>query len=312
MLDLFARPRMLAVQQFFLTETDNDLFGCYAWAQAVSSGLFPLLADFEVTIRNALHRALSQYYGKSDSFDWMMARPNPAQKKNPYAKPLPALHRMNPQMQRDIENIAAKVKGKKGAVTCDDVVASLTFGFWEQLINSLDHKSHPPGLQKAILSSAFPHSPDLVANPYGSAPFKTRLVTLLGRIRETRNRIGHHDSIWAIPEFDDQGTIGFIPRRPRHTVASLTRFSEQLCWLTGWVSHSIPSHIQSSDHWWSFHALLSKEALAVYRRMGGKIGTYKAVIERAPKRKERMTGGRSKTVSRSHTIQNLMERRFHY
>ena len=80
-------PRLATVQAFFKTKTDQDLLGCYAWNQAVGAGLLPILGDLEVTLRNALHRALSQHFGNVDSFDWMMPRPNPAHAIRVYGPP---------------------------------------------------------------------------------------------------------------------------------------------------------------------------------------------------------------------------------
>ena len=282
MLQHFAAPRLSAVQNFFRTNSDADLLGAYSWNQAVASALLPILGDFEVALRNALHSALSQYYGGVDSFNWMMPRPNPA---NPGGQPVQAHHKMKPTTKIDIQNTIGKVKAKKPAsyiVTPDDVVASVTFGFWEQLINSLAHPSHPAGLQGSILSRVFPYAPDLAVVPHSAPAFKNRTVKLLTRIRDIRNRIGHHDSIWASPEFDLHGAVGFSPRRPRHTIISLSLAASRICWFASWLSPNISRHIQASDHWHSLHLLLDRHALAAYRSTGGAIGTYEKVLSSRP------------------------------
>lgn len=276
-------PRLATVQAFFKTKTDQDLLGCYAWNQAVGAGLLPILGDLEVTLRNALHRALSQHFGNVDSFDWMMPRPNPAHAINPAApEMLPARHKLTSKSKDDVSAVVGKIKGKKGAgyvVTPDDVVAALPFGFWEVLTDSLSHGSQPAGLQAAILSNVFPHAPDTLTVPYGDQAFRKRVKDLLKRIRDVRNRIGHHDSLWATPEFNRQGTIGFVPRRPRHTVTSLRLLADNVCWFAGWIDPSIPAHIRTSDHWWSLQALLHRQALVTYRELGGQAGTYRAILD---------------------------------
>lgn len=277
MLKHFTAPRTTAVEKFFRTQSDSDLLGAYSWCQAVSAALFPILGDFEVALRNALHSSLSQHYGQVDSFDWMMTAPNPAAA-NPAAKPLPAAHTMNPNNQKEIARVVGKVRSKKGIVTPDDVVAALPFGFWEQLLKGMWHSSYPAGFPYAIMSKVFPFAPDLATCSYGDTNFKDRVIKLLFIIRDMRNRIGHHDSIWAMPEFDLQGKIGFIPRRPRHTVNSLKKFADNLCWFSGWISPEIPAYIKVTDHWWSFQVLLSQDALATYRRLGGRIGTYRTLL----------------------------------
>lgn len=281
MLKHLTLPRLATLQAFFRTGTEQDLLGCYAWNQAVGSALLPILGDFEVALRNAVHRALSQHFGGLDSFDWMMPRPNPALATNPAAKPIPAPHKLNPKAQDDVKNVIRNIKGKKGrlyVVTPDDVVAALTFGFWEKLIEALGHRAHPAGLQDAILAAVFPYAPDTLVVPHGTEAFRERVKNLLTRIRDVRNRIGHHDSLWTIPEFNWQGEVGFVPRRPRHTVTSLRLFADNVCWLSGWIDPSIPTYIQNSDHWWSLQALLDRQALTTYRKLGGTVGTYRAIL----------------------------------
>lgn len=303
-------PRLATIQTFFKARTDDDILGCYAWNQAVGSGMLPILGDFEVSLRNALHRALSQHFGNVDSFDWMMPQPNPAHAINPSAPPfLSARHKLTSKSSQDVIAVITKIKGKKPPgyiVTPDDVVAALPFGFWEVLISGLSHSAHPAGLQGIILAAVFPHAPDKLTVPYGAPAFKKRVTDLLKRIRDVRNRIGHHDSLWSTPEFDYQGNLGLIPRRPRHTVNSFRRFADNVCWFAGWIDPGIPTYIRTSDHWWSLQALLQRQALVTYRQMGGKAGSYRAILDSTelpgrsrksaarlqPKYRERLIAGR--------------------
>ena len=305
MLKHLTAPRLATVQSFFKTKSDMDLLGCYAWNQAVGAGLLPILGDFEVSLRNALHRALSQYYGNVDSFGWMMPRANPAHAINSSAPAfLPARHKLNSKSKDDVSSVMGKIKGKKGAgyvVTPDDIVAALPFGFWEVLIGALSHKTQPAGLQATILANVFPEAPDALTIPYGHADLRKRVMDLLKRIRDTRNRIGHHDSLWAVPEFNRQGVLGHIPRRPRHTINSLRRFADNVCWFAGWIAPDIPTYIQNSDHWWSLQALLNRQALVTYRQLGGKVGTYRAILaatELPQRSKEKPTKPRFKFLER--------------
>lgn len=279
MLQHLTAPRLATIHSFFKTTSDKDALGCYAWSQAVGAGLLPILGDFEVSLRNALHRALSQHFGHVDSFDWMMQRPNPAHARNPAAPAhLPARHKMNAKSALDVSGVVAKIKGKRPhgyVVSPDDVVAALPFGFWEVLIGGLSHTSQPAGLQTTILSTVFPNE----AASYGTAASRKRVMDLLKRIRDVRNRIGHHDALWAVPEFNDQGAIGFIPRRPRHTITSLRIFADRICWFAGWIDPEISIYIQRSDHWWSLNALLHRQALVAYRLTGGEAGTYRAILD---------------------------------
>ncbi|ADJ65619.1 hypothetical protein G5B88_21030 [Herbaspirillum seropedicae] len=279
----FSTPRLAALDSFFVTTSHRDALGCYAWNQAVSAGFLPLLADVEVSLRNALHRALSQYFHAVDSSDWMMPRPNPAHGINPAAPvQLPPVHKLTPKAREDVVSAMGKIKARKPAgylVSPDDVVAALPFGFWEVLIAGLAHRSQPPGLQAAILAAAFPYAADTATTPYGSQDFRMRLVKLLKRIRDIRNRIGHHEALWSTPEFNVFGVLGHIPRRPRHTVNSLRKFAEKLSWFGGWIDPGISAYMQNNDHWWSLQVLLQRQALATYRVLGGAVGTYRRLLE---------------------------------
>jgi hypothetical protein len=273
-------PRLKTLDAFFVTTSESDLFGCYAWTQAVGAALLPILGDLEVSLRNALHRGLSQYYSGADSFEWMLkTRPNLS---NP-AEPT-YWHKLNRNTHDDVLGAVTKIEKRKGRsnATVDDIVAKVPFGFWETIIKGLKHKSHPVGMQASVLGIAFPNAPDLATTLYGDAAFVDRMANLLSQVRDVRNRIGHHDQIWRTPEFDSHGNLGFIPRRPRQTVNSLRLLADQIAWLAGWIDPGITEYIKASDHWWSLQALLTREALIVYRKNGGRIGTYEAVIRLTP------------------------------
>ena len=69
------------------------------------------------------------------------------------------------------------------------------------------------------------------------------------------------------------------PRRPRHTLISTRLFASRIAWLASWIDPAVGNHIQRSDHWDCLQRLLSRHALATYRRRGGRAGSYDAVIE---------------------------------
>lgn len=262
------QQRLNAVEQFFHSKNETDLLGCYVWTQAVAAGLLPILGDFEVTLRNALHRSLSKHYsqGEFDSFDWMMRRHNPIPNHpNPFMR---AHHNMSSGSQQNILDIA----DKKTTPTPDDVVAALSFGFWEKIIASLDHPAHSkkhPTLQEDILSRAIPHAPQSPGFTFGEPNFKKQVVALLNRVRDIRNRVGHHDAIWKTPEFDDLGVIGFIPREPRHTIISINKAIEKIAGMAGWIDPSIPVYMRQTRHWTALKSLLTRQTLATYRLHGG-------------------------------------------
>lgn len=284
MLNHLTQARLSTVAAFFETRGHSDLLGCYSWCQAVGASLLPILGDYEVSLRNALHRSLSQYYGSADSFEWMFkSRPNPAKAKHPNAPDL-AWHKMSTRMQQDVAEVERKFSrtNQGRAPSPDDIVSQLSFGFWEHLTTSLEHKSHPGDLKVRVLSKAFPNGPSMGTAQFGDPTFIVQLKGLLYQLRDVRNRIGHHDQLWKTAEFDALGNRGFVPRRPRHTVISIRAFMERIAWMASWIDPVIADHMRRSDHWWSLQALLSQQALAVYRKNGGRVGSYEAVLRLAP------------------------------
>ena len=279
MISHLTTTRLDTLKAFFQAQDENDLLGCYIWTQAVSSALLPILGDLEVSLRNALHRGLSQYYGLSDSFEWMRkTRPNPA---NPRSQT--HWHKLASGTADEVQKVVSKIEKRKGQgrATPDDLVAALSFGFWEILIQGLQHKSHPKDMQAKVLAVAFRNAPDLASTPYGDKAFVSRLSSLLYQVRDVRNRIGHHDQIWRTAEFDNHGKRGFIPRRPRHTLTSLRLFADHALWLASWIAPEVAAHIETSDHWWSLQALLTPDALAIYRLNAGKAGCCAASLHAA-------------------------------
>lgn len=258
MINHLSAPRANAVKAFFKTKDDCDLMGCYRWSQAVGASLLSVLNDFEVCIRNAIHRSLSQHYGSVDSFDWMGM--------NSYQGP----HSMggNYNSKVGLRGDIAKAYERASTKTPDGVIAELNFGFWENLINGLTHPSHANGghhnLMANVLSSAFPH----MGTPFDNQ-FKFRLIQLLKRIRLVRNRLGHHDSLRRVKEFDVNGNEGFWPRRPRQTIVSLKKFLERLTMILGWVEPKLVKRIKKTDYWHSLELLLDVNALGIYKFNGG-------------------------------------------
>lgn len=132
------------------------------------------------------------------------------------------------------------------------------------------------------MSDALPYAPVAAKADFGDQAFRVRIKNLLMRIRDIRNRIGHHDAIWTTPEFDSSGRVGFIPRKPRHTITNMVATMEKIAWLAGWIDPAIPEYMKQTDHWWAFNTLLSRKALAIYRQRGGCVETYKTLLNQTP------------------------------
>lgn len=105
---------------------------------------------------------------------------------------------------------------------------------------------------------------------FGDPALIERIATLLYQMRDVRNRIGHHDSLWRTAEFDAQGRRGFVLRRPRQTVTSMRLLANPIAWFAGWTDPRISKYIKATPHWRHLPWLLTRDALLMYRESGGK------------------------------------------
>lgn len=148
----------------------------YSWNIELSQALYPALQILEITLRNALHQALSNNFETAFWFD------------------LPILHEREKKQVDQAKNDLRKENKKMEA---GHVVAKLAFGFWTSLFDV--RYEHGQVLWPRLLKPAF---------PYLSKGQRTRtfLSRELNRIRSLRNRIFHYEPIWHWKDLSSQHT----------------------------------------------------------------------------------------------------------
>ena len=151
----------------YLAETQGnkvEAFQLYAWNAIVSAAFYVPLQGLEVTLRNALHRALTQRFGAQ----W-------------YDRLSPSLSHPSQSL---IAGAKATVSKSRKPLTSSRVVAELSFGFWVTLLSGKYHNT----LWTPALYQAFPHVPPGVPRKHVHQP--------LDYLRLLRNRIAHHEPIF--------------------------------------------------------------------------------------------------------------------
>ena len=148
----------------YLAECGGDVAAAwcrYIWDIQLSMAFYPLLHFAEVALRNALHRELTAQFGRPDW--WSVAR-------------------LNQHEQLKIKRAEEKTSahGRPGC-KADDLVASLTFGFWVQLVS----RAYDRVLWVPALHRAFP-------NYHGR---RDALHADLMEVLKLRNRVMHHEPI---------------------------------------------------------------------------------------------------------------------
>jgi hypothetical protein len=147
----------------YLSASQGDMryaIALYEWNTALSESFYSLLQGLEVSLRNSMHRALTDYFGRPD---WYTVIPLHSDQKNAYTKAIEKL-------TRDNKDLSPK-----------RVIPELTFGFWVALTG-------PRYAQTAwdkCLYKAFPRA------PVGRKNVQKRLT----KIRLLRNRVAHHECI---------------------------------------------------------------------------------------------------------------------
>ncbi len=149
----------------------------YEWNLRAAGALFPLMHLFEVTLRNAVHSALVQSYGRNwprhGGFTRSLANP-----------PAPAY-----SPRRDLQKVRSR------ETTTGKVIPELKFVFWENMLTG----RHDGALWEPHLHRTFPNLP---LTPLSVASHRNELRERVERVRRVRNRIAHHEPIIDDTRFD--------------------------------------------------------------------------------------------------------------
>jgi Abi-like protein len=155
-------------------ENRESALRLYIWNVDVSGALYAPLQGLEVALRNALHDALSG----SHSFAWYDT--------------LTKL--LDDRTAEEIEKAKKIIIRRNVAVTPSNIVAELSFGVWVSLLHGSYHNS----LWTPSLHKAFPNR----NNKNHKAIYNS-----LNHLRKLRNRIAHHEPIFARHLSSDYASI---------------------------------------------------------------------------------------------------------
>lgn len=164
-------PERLAT---YLSKTQNckeNALKLYLRNSELSAAFYFPLQGLEITFRNTLHSAMSQKFG----VNWYDTAP------------------LNHWAKTAIDTAKAKVMKDQGHVDTPHILAELPFGFWISLLNKEYHQS----LWEPALGKYF-------ANAHKSC---RHIHHELNHIRILRNRVAHHEPIFARHLEQDYSTI---------------------------------------------------------------------------------------------------------
>jgi hypothetical protein len=127
----------------------------------ISESLYPLLSNFEVVLRNAIHNSFKVHYKTENWYAQITYR----------------------ELDDQIRVAKAKILASHNQITTDKLVAELTLGFWTSLLN----KQYAKDFWKPMMY-AFP----LINN---QLKHRDKIAFKLNQIRKFRNRIFHYEPI---------------------------------------------------------------------------------------------------------------------
>ena len=161
-------------------------FHLYTWNTAMSAAFYGPLQGLEVALRNAMHRQLTECYGA----DW-------------YDNPAAGLDMGCLLRIAKAKTEVARVGHEPGSPP--RIVAALSFGFWVSLLGP-GGRVDPAGrranyemtLWRAALRRAFSHCTPMT---------RKQAHRPLNRLRKLRNRIAHHEPIFARDLLEDHQRI---------------------------------------------------------------------------------------------------------
>lgn len=165
--------------QHYLSRTGNDhnrAMLLYRWNVAVSAAFWESLAYFEVAFRNAINERMQGRHRSSGRSGHWVFDDFGELGRDAHG---PGMHR---QPYKDVEEAIRRVRRNRKALIPGQVISEVSFGFWHQLVSRKQMFLWPD------LAGAFPHAPNRA---------QSSVQQPVGRLRDIRNRIGHHHRVWS-------------------------------------------------------------------------------------------------------------------
>ncbi len=161
-----SKARLSPYARFYGTNPDKVIAG-YLWNVELCEALYPVFHSCEVGLRNGINEALTFHH---NSPEWILKPGN-----------------LELRDRKTIKSVRRQLKDRGRTVTADNVLSSLTFGFWSTLFSGPYEARY--WRKAGMLRSVFPHAPR-------SELSASKIHTKLNRLREFRNRVFHHEPIW--------------------------------------------------------------------------------------------------------------------
>lgn len=186
LIHILAPARISRYRSFLKLTSHEQVYRAYCWNYAISAAVFPILGCVEMHLRDAVHKVLTAKYGPAGAvnptahpwYDWTQLSHYPLQSKS----------------YDDVYNLLYVKKTGARRVpqpTTDDVVASLTFGFWTNLLRTFTPVQAP-----RIIPAVFPNHHVITPGQWGNTTVREALNKHLRVANDFRNRVAHHEPLF--------------------------------------------------------------------------------------------------------------------
>ncbi len=249
MFDLISNNRLDSYAPVLKTKNRAESLRAYYWNKALAASLYPAIQCLEVTLRNAIDRAIKNNPPQQNMYavnDWWF--------KNLAIyignKKFPAADRFHSNgsikkftwEEQQITKVTKGFINKNVSYNSSKIIAGLDFGFWTNLLST----SYVDTGSSTLLW------PNLLADVFPNAPATIQLADIrskMDRVREFRNRISHHEPVWKF-YYLHPGTLKPDYAKPvfgrAASIGLLTKQFEEILELIEWIDHDRAIYLKSS------------------------------------------------------------------
>lgn len=165
--------------QHYLRDAGGNRAGAmqlYRWNVAITGAFWQSLAYFEVAFRNALDERMSaRHLTQRRPSHWVF------DDARELGRDADGQHRHR-QPYKDIAEAIRRVRRNHKPLSAGQIISEVPFGFWHQLVSRRQMFLWPD------LAGAFPQAPNR---------HQSTIQHPVARLREFRNRLGHHHRVWS-------------------------------------------------------------------------------------------------------------------
>lgn len=229
-------PARLQRYKTFLKLMDQDeVARAYVWNSALAAVLAPLLGVVELQLRDAIHGAMSQQFAPApiagaSGYPW-------------YDDQQASHYSLSGDSRKKVDNLLNDGKTglrKAKQPSPDDVIASLTLGFWTNLFRTFSPVEAP-----RIIPAIFPNHFIRTAGRWGNKQVRQDLKMHLQVFSQLRNRIAHHEPLF---KFRHKSAY---PRNVHHGLSNLRDCVDEILTISAWIDPAYEVALRQS--WWFIH-----------------------------------------------------------